>query len=168
MRGDMLRFICLSCFCSGSVAGVCRLVFYHWGAAALAPIPHRPPSPPIKVLSSARSSHPSAEDAARDKPWHSAAGWGIDLPLPSSHRSASLSPTWWHTARLLLLIVYMAPPVGQCIISSTYLQLGMTAASSRDNFICQCKNFFKTFTEAKGRASAREWMSWYHMCYYGK
>lgn len=57
---------------------------------------------------------------------------GIDLPPCSSHRSASPALTRRHAARLPPppppLLVYMAPPVGRCIISTAYLQVGMTAA----------------------------------------
>lgn len=128
---NVVFFICLWCFWLGSVSQVCRLVFNHWGAATLSS-----PSSSTSMLSAACSSHPSAEDTVGDKPRHSAAGWGIDLLPHSSHRSASLSLTWRHAARLLLLlIVYMAPPVGQCIISTTYLQSGTTAASGEETFI---------------------------------
>lgn len=108
------------------VSGLCSTT----GGPLLAPFSPLPPFICTTVLWAARSSHLSSEDTVGDKPRHSAAGWGIDLPPHSSHTSASLPLTWRHAARpQLLLIVYMAPPVGRCIICTTYLHYGMTAAS---------------------------------------
>lgn len=56
------------------------------GGLLLCPLPHFPSSPLLL-----QCSHPSAKGTAGDKPRHSAAGWEIDLPPCSSHRSASVS-----------------------------------------------------------------------------